>query len=331
MNGRKKEEYKAAIVCYLLSVFVSYIGLSFPFIFIVIPFALAYSVARGGYIKGGTAAVLSLITVWLFSAHASYLLAAAFLPVAFAAGYAIRSKKRMLYGFAITSAAAVVGAAMAIYILSLISGLSIIDFAVNDFTGAMKAQNQETLLLAYRTTRYSDLITGAVTQEALNAASASDAITFFQSKLKDVLNEYLVSIIGIYSLLGGFLAYVIPRKLCKDSGMDVVKIPAFSEYSLPKNFWLAFGLSWLAAIIGESAGLKSFGVLELTVVAVYSFMFLAQALCFLDFIYRRRGMTFGVRLLIHILAVLILGYFLAFIGLFENIMNLRRRMDERRD
>lgn len=329
MNGIKKEEFKAALICYLLSVAIFYIGLSFPLIWIALPFVTAYSVARGGYIIGGGAAVLSLITGYFFSIGAFYILTAAFLPVAFAAGYAIRSKRRLLHSVFITGAGALAGAALTIFVISYLSGLSFIGFVVNYFTDSLKAQDPQTVFYFYQLFKNPDLMMGTVSQGAVSAVSVQDAISFLQGTLKDMLNGSLVSMIGIYSLTGGFLYYVIPRAIAKSNKLDVVRIPVFSDYQLPKRFWLAFALTYLAAIIGESIGLKSFDIVESTVFDVYAFIFMGQALCFLDFFYKKRGMGTGLRVLLHVLATLIFGVFLAFLGLLENIINIRKRMSER--
>ena len=116
--------------------------------------------------------------------------------------------------------------------------------------------------------RYQDLITGAVTQAALDAASRAHAIAFVVNWFRELLNVTLVSFIGTYALLMGLIGYLIPRAVLKRRRKDaVVPIPPFSEYALPDRFWLAFFLSYLFAVIGDSFGWPGFDILEVTVYA----------------------------------------------------------------
>jgi hypothetical protein len=325
----KKEEYKASLFCFLLASLIIYIAPSFPLVYIALPFVLAYSVARGGYYIGGAAAILSFLFAYLLSVFAAAVLAAAFLPVAFAAGYAIRSKKRLLHSVIITSAAAVAGAALAIYLASLLSGLIFIDYTANYLTEIFKSQDDNVTLAFYQAVRYPDILSGAITLQAVEATPAAKAVTIMQYMIKETLNAYLISLLGIYSLLGGYLYYIIPRAIAKNNRMEVAAIPAFSDYVLPKLFWLAFVLSYLAASIGAGIGWKSFDIVESTVFNLYVFVFSIQALCFMDFLYKKRNTGSGARVALHIFVMLIFGSFLALVGLIENIFSLRNRMDER--
>jgi uncharacterized protein YybS (DUF2232 family) len=110
----------------------------------------------------------------------------------------------------------------------------------------------------------------------------------------------------------------------------VIAIPPFANFSLPRRFWLAFVLSYLFAVVGESLGWPGFEILEVTVLSIYGLVLSVQGLAFLDFLYQRNKMGKGVRVVLHALGLIIssmLGNLLMWLGLFENIANLRVRMD----
>lgn len=329
MGRIKKEEYKSAFFCLLLASAVIYAGYFVTIAYIALPFVFIYSVAKGGCFAGGAAVILSLAVAYFLSVFSAAVLASAFLPLAFAGGYAIRSKKRMLHSVIITSSAAVTGIALSIYVISLFSGLSFIDYFTGYFANIMRSQDDSVTQMFYMAFRSVDIMSGAITLEAVKATPTAQAITIMRDMLKDELGVSLVSLIGIYSLIGGYLSYIIPRAIAKNNKMEVAVIPAFSNYELPKMFWLAFALSYLAAAGGVALGLKSFGIVESAVYSIFIFVFIVQALSFLDFLYKRRSMGRGVRVLTHILAVFIFGSLLALVGLVENIFSFRKQMDER--
>ncbi len=329
MDRKRGEEYKSAVITFLIASVLLYLGLFMPVIFLAVPFILVYSVVRCGYALGGAAAVLSFAAIGYFDLKAALLLAAAFLPVAFTAGYIIREKKRFRNSIIASCAALFAGTAIVIILITVFTGKPVIDYIV-DYTGSsLRLLGDGEIKSLYQVVRYPDILTGAVTQEAVNSASPDKAITIIQQMIRDVLNLWFVSIVGIYCLLWGLLCYVIPRAYAKKRKVDVASVPAFSEYALPKRFWLAFLVSYLFALAGESFGWRSFDVLELTIYNIYAFIFTVQALSFLDFIYRKRNMGAGARGMLHVLITLILSFILVWVGIFENIAGLRRRMDER--
>lgn len=305
-----------------------FLGLYVPLVLIAAPFILVYSVARYGLNFGGGAALLSVITIAYFDLHAAYVLAAAFIIPAFVTGYMIRSKKRFFYSVAASCAAALAGAALSIAIIMVLTGKPVIDSIVGYASANIASLGDQNISSLYQMVRYVDILTGAITQEAVRATPASEALKTMQGMINDTLQLWFITIIGIYSLLGGLLYYTIPRSAVKKR-IDVVQTPAFSDYMLPKGFWIAFLLTYLFAISGESFGWKSFDIIEVTVFNLYAFVFAVQALSFFDFMYKKRNMGTGARTMMHVLSVLILSFVFFWIGIIVNIASLRKRMDER--
>ena len=50
---------------------------------------------------------------------------------------------------------------------------------------------------------------------------------------------------------------------------------------------------------------------------------------FTDFLLKERGMRKGVRIVVYIAAVLIFGTYLMWVGIFENIVQFRKRTQEK--
>ena len=299
---------------------------------IIIPFAAVFAVAYCGYAVGGVAVAAGFGAGFFFGTELMpAMIAAAFLPLAFAAGYMIREKKRFRNGVIVSCAAALAGSALAILILTQVSGKSIVDFSADYMGSLLQTRGAEEVKLLYSTMRIGDLLSGAVTQAAIDATSASDAIVRMQSILRDVLNLNLVMIIILYSLVLGLLGYLIPRALCKGRGSAVADIPPFSEYTLPKRFWLGAVVSIIFTMIGAGFGWPAFDILQVTIYNVYAFVFIVQGLSLLDYFLKTRNMGKGLRVVLGILAAVLLGMIvLPIVGLIENAFGIRKRIQSRK-
>lgn len=328
MDRIKKDEYLAAAFCFALAFICIFISFSF-FVFLApLPFVLAYSVARGGYIKGAAASLAAFGCAYFLDAKYCIFISALFLPPAIAAGYSIRSKKRLFTSVLITSAGALAGASLMIFLTTLFSGVGFVDFVSASFAEQLKAQHSDVTLSLYYAARYPDIVSGAITEAAVASTTPAQAVEIMAGMVKDALNAALVSMIAIYSLLGGLLYYVIPRAVAKTNKMDVARISAFSDFALPKGFWIAAAVSYLAAALGAEFGLNGFDILQSSIFDIYAFVYAVQALSFFDFFYKKRNIKTVSRVFLHILIVLVFGYLISVVGLVENIASIRKHMDE---
>ncbi len=325
MDRIRKEDYRSLIIAYLILTALLYLGIFVPLALVAVPFILVWAVARAGAMAGGIAAVLSFAAAAYTDYGAALVFAAAFLPVAFAAGYMIRAKKRFRDSV-VVSIAAVFAGALLVTGMSFLAGSSPVDYIVDYTGGSIKELDAEQINLLYQMVRYPDIVTGAITREAVLATQAAEAVQIMQNMVRDTLDLWLVTIIGLYSLLLGLLCCTIPRAVLKKS-MEVAPAPDFSDYALPKRFWLAFAASWFFAAAGNSFGWQSFDIVGITVFNLYAFVFTVQALCFLDFMYKKRKMGAVARALLHVITAVVLSYALIFIGVIENVFGIRKRMD----
>lgn len=328
MDRTKREEYKCAVLACLLTAALLFAGLYVPVLLVAVPFVLVYAVARTGYLLGGGAIALGFLAAAYFEPYAAAVIAAAFLPVAFGTGYMIRAKKRLRDSVIVSSGMLLAGAALAIALVSLITKQPTAEIIVNYAGSSMSAMGDKEIISLYQIVRAPDLLTGAVTQQAVWSTPPAEAILIMRGMIKDMLDIWFVTLIGLYALLMGLLCYIIPRAAVKKK-VAVAPIPAFSEYKLPKRFWLAFAVSYIFAMVGAGFGWKSFDILQITIYNLYSLVFSVQALSLFDYFYRKRNMSAGVRTVLHILSALVLSFMLMWIGIIENVASLRKLMDER--
>ena len=336
MDKNRKDTYSAALIAFLasgvlLALMPYFSVVMLPAVLIVVPMFQIYAITQSGYTVGGAAAVASFAVLCFINAQLYGLLALMLLPFVFAAVYALRGKKRLLHSVAISAFAALAGVVLVIGVLQVTSGMGIVDLAV-DRLGQMLARFSEAeISYLYQMARITDLMSGAVTMEALQATPADTAIAFMQEMVRDGLNLLLVLVVIIYAMLMGLVVYLIARAYAKKRGFEAAGIPRFSDFALPRRFWLAAIISTLAAMIGENLGWASFDLLFVTIYYAYAFVFTVQALSLLDFLYVSRNMSKGVRIVLHIVALLLLGNLLMWVGLIENAFGVRKRLKERWD
>lgn len=330
MDKIKKQGLSGALAIYGLTVALIFMAKLLPFLILAIPVILVFSIAAFGYIYGGIAVVGGLATGYLFGTMYPTILIAAFLPVAFAAGYAIREKKRFRDSVALSCAAVLMGAILSVAVLQWMTGMSVLDYAATTMESALRQVGEQEVKLYYQFVRSADLISGAVTQSALEAASAEKAIKFMVNMTYDFVNQLFVYVILVYSLIMGYLGYIIPRIVIKKRGIEVVRIPSFSNYMLPKRFWAGALILGIIAYIGADEGWSSFDILFLTLYNIFIFVFMMQGISFLDYIYKMRKLSTGARVALHILTALVFSGVLAIVGLMENAFNMRKRIQPRK-
>jgi len=329
LEKTKNEDYKSFLVALLLAVAACGLFPFYPVFAVFVPFVFACLFIFGGYLKGSVGIVFCLLAAYAIDPVSCTVLAVAFIPPAAAAGYAVRTRLRFRSSVIAASTAALCGAALLIGILWLVTQQGPADYLAEAFGRSLAALGDETVKAFYQIFRYSDVLTGTVTQSALQAASAADALNVMQAMVKDIINLVIVSYIIIYALAIGLLLVVIARAFAIKRGLRVSGVPAFSEFSLPKRFWLAYMASVLVAYFGADFGLPGFDNVLLTIHSVYSFVFIIQGLVFLDFLYKKRSMGKGSRVTLHILIGLLAASLLMIVGLIENLFGLRKRLVEK--
>ncbi len=295
---------------------------------LVIPLVIIYMIVRFGT-AGGVLGFAVLGAAAVFSPATAAAFLAGFAPVSITAAIAIRRRWRFRDSVIASSIAALTGVVLCVGLLQLIKGLSPTDYAVQRISGLFSLLGDSEIHFVYQTMRGPDVLLGAITQEAVLATPRMEAIDTMLATLRELINYSFVIMMLIYSLLWGLLCYLIPRRYAARRGIPVKLVPVFSEYALPKYFWVAFIVSYLAAIMLDRLGLSAFGMLEPTISSVYSFVFTIQALSFLDYFYKERGLRKSTRVAMHIGTVLIFGSYLMWAGIFENVVRFRSRDQEK--
>ncbi len=328
MDKTKSEDYRSAFFTLLLAAAAVFMTDYFLPAVIVLPVALAYAIARNGYILGGLVIVICFVCAFFLSPMLCLFLSALFLPPALAAGYMIRSHTRFFNSVLIVSGASLFGIVLGAGLVWLLTKLSPAEHITNVIVGSISQLNEESIKTFYSLFRNADIISGAITQSAVDATLPSEALETIRNMLSESINTLMVSFMAIFALLTGLLCVVLPISRAKKYGVAIYNMPPFSEFYLPKLFWLAFFVSYAAALIGEGSGFKGFDILGITIFNVYTFVFMVQGLSFLDYIYKKRKMGAPSRVLLHFITTFMASFVLMIIGIIDNMSNLRKRFKQ---
>ena len=328
MDRIKEKGISGLLVWLLIAAALAALSARVSVLALAIPLVLTVIIVRFGT-TGVILGIAALGSAAVFSPGTAAAFVVGFAPVSIMAATAIRRKWRFRDSVISAAIAAMAGLAMCTGLLWLLNDLSPIEYAVQRLSGIFSMLSDEDINLVYQTLRSPDVMLGAITQQAVLATPRAEAISTMLSTLRELINYSLVILSLIYSLLWGLLCYLAARRYAARRGIPVKSVPAFSNYALPKKFWIAFIVSYLAAIAFDSLGWSPFRMLEPTIRNVYAFVFTAQALSFLDFLYKQRGLRTATRVVMHIAAALLFGSYLMWVGIFENIVQFRSRSQQK--
>ncbi len=341
LDKTKTKKLGTALVCFFIFfALLSMIGylpesetgsamslLYLPVFIAALPLLLVYVYVSCGYYYGTAVTVIGFGAAELIGVSVSIYLAAAFIPLVLTASYTIVSHKRFRTSVILSGIAALAGAALVFLMVNVESGMSVVDYSAEMLGQKLSTLTDEEVTFVYSAARYTDLLSGAVTQTAIDATPTADAILKMQEILKQQLNISIVYIMIIYSMGAGYLAYIIPRAVTKKQGRFVAPIPKFMDYELPKRFWLGAIILTAAAFIGDTYDVRGFDILLFTVFNVFIFVFMVQGLGLLMFFLDKQNVSKGLKVLLIAVSLLFLSSIaLPLIGLFENAFGFRQRI-----
>lgn len=310
---------------------IPFVLILLPAFVLAVPILLTYVFVISGYAYGAAFGIASFGGAILLGFSSALYLAAAFVPVVLVASYMIVKAKRLRTSFVVSSFAALIGAVAAIGILTYTAKMPVVDYVIAYYGQQLSLLEDSLISPLYALARSADLINGAVTQQAIDAASSADAILKMQDIARETLNISIVYIMILYSLALGFFTYTLPRALAKKAGMSVADIAKFKDYALPRRFWIVALVSVGASMIGAGFDLRGFDILQETLYNVFIFVFMIQGVCLLVFWTEERKMSKGKKTVLIIAAVVFLqAIALPLAGLLENIMGIRARIEERK-
>ena len=133
------------------------------------------------------------------------------------------------------------------------------------------------------------------------------------------------AVIVLSSLIYGVALFLIIRLILKRFDFETSVVRRFEEWNLPKGMAMGLVILMLVSFIGQNLGIPRFEVVNFTITALISFLFMVMGLSMLWFFFKAGNVPAVVRWVLIIIIFMLLGTILPFIGLLEQLFHLRVR------
>ena len=153
----------------------------------------------------------------------------------------------------------------------------------------------------------------------------------FEGIKNSLVQTYVYSIpayLTAFCLFGGLCFYLIVRGIAKATGAKVARIPAFSDYNLPKHFGRWTFLGYVIALVGNMNGWHNFDIVYVIIATILGCVYYVQGMCLVDFWLKRKIKYPAVRVIIYIVVTMLIWQAFAFIGAFEQMIKIRKRVNK---
>ena len=147
------------------------------------------------------------------------------------------------------------------------------------------------------------------------------------------LGDYLVSqmkmvvpaAVILFSLTHGTALFLIIRLILKRLGYETSAVRSFGEWTLPKGMAYGLIILLLAVLLGRNLGISNLEVVYITFAALIFFLFMVMGLSMLWFFLKAGNVPALLRWILMILIFLLFGTLPPFIGLLDQLFQLRIR------
>ena len=239
-----------------------------------------------------------------------------FLPVAIALIYVLSAKKGLYVSTLICCLSFAVGFIMYALAVQASTGSDIFTYYKTSMDSFLE-QNELLTRTSYA------LLNGTAD---IAGVSFDEALPVVQAYMGEQLMYFLPAFATGVSTIGGLVVYLIVRAIAKAFGANVVKIPPFSEFFLPRHFGRYSVICYIIVAVGNNVGWRGFDFVFAIVSVLLGCIYYVQGLCFLDFMMKYKIKSAALRVLILAVITLILYQVFIFIGLFEQLFKFRKRI-----
>jgi hypothetical protein len=152
-----------------------------------------------------------------------------------------------------------------------------------------------------------------------NFTTAEQLVNFMIGQMKQAIPAFLL----ISSMIYGMFLFFVIRYIFKRLSYDTPVIPPFEEWRLPRGMGFGLIILLLASFIGKWMDISNFEVVQLTVTALFSFLFTVLGLSVLWFFLKAGRVPAVIRWLLAILAMLIVSFVLPILGMLDHLFQMR--------
>ncbi len=294
-----------------------------------VPMAFIVAGARSSQVIGVLSVIASGILVWLFAGiNIALVMVVCSLPITVVMTYVIKKRMSFYYSTLISCAALLASLGLLILLTQLLYGTDLMTLLLNHLETFLHA-NPEFSKLYYTT--YNALLNG--TQSLDLAAAMNTPIDVAVTGLMQTFTVQLAMLVPQVAMfcvaLFGLLNYVIPRAIVKKQGLEVGRVPTFSQLALPAKYGTWSLVALIVAFLGMTLGWRNFNLVYAIIMGFFSVTYMMQGMAFTDWLLKKKLDSASGRIAIIVIIFLILMLFglniFMWIGFFEQIVKFRKR------
>lgn len=280
-NQRKNNILEAVLFIIIMSL-LTLIGVYFPYLLILFPagfiiFAIRRDIILSSISMFATALVISLVAGWVYSIF----LLIMFLPITIVLTYFIKKRKRPLD---------ILGYSTVIFFVSLLIVLGFIDSTGVGFVSQLEE--------GFKT----------IMQAQIDIFKDMDLTGHELAETKDLLESayrYILLIIPaillISSLITSYLNYLVSAVGLKKMGIEIISIPKFARFKLPRNIVPGILIMFLVIFIAGSLDFGYIDTINLNLIALLGFMFFIQGLSVFEHLFKKLKIFVVFRIILYII------------------------------
>ena len=302
----------------------------------VLAMPLIYIFARQGYVAGaGITVAFAAIELAMYGGNAGYTLVCT-LPVVITVGIMLKMRIRILYTAAAGVAALFVSAAALTIYIKLTTGYDAAQYIAINMTASAETSDEMAAASSW-IAALTQLVNGDMSADSfLKIFSNVEAVRDYalQPATEKLLETYFTAMlpmaVSTVSVYGGLLDMVIPRAAAKKRGADMMSIPSFDMFILPRKYSKYIIISFILGMIPSVAEIDRLVVAGNILFYAAGAIFTVQGLSFIYFLLHRkikmRWLCVLILVVIYVVCALIGFDALLWLGMFEQLFRIRESM-----
>lgn len=307
-----------------ISAIIVWLEAAFPLGLILLPLPAIYIAVKRGAIYSLIAFLFAPLTAYfLYGATAAMFIILNFLPVAITITICLKKRIRMFDSVLLSMAAL----GLSIILFSVYVNFKFKSDLLTYFLNLaqktfVRDQGSANVFLA--AFNFQEILSGATTRECFMQLEQASAIQKAMVYVKDILTAYMPMILGLYVLSSGLFHYTVSHYFLRNNGADLIEVPSFENYALPKSFMWAVVFIILYILFGPYINSANYETISITLMTGVLFVIAIEGTSFAIWFLKRRNVSTFLRRFILVFGWLVLYNVFIYIGIFEYIFKVRK-------
>ena len=238
------------------------------------------------------------------------------------------------YTVAVSVLGAFLGFMLAGTALSLYAGMDISSYLISQIEREISASPAASapyyILLIAKDAAYGLSADTIENMMSLPISDMAQYVTDNINTLKSMISVLLPSYAATISVVLGVIYQALTRKLAYLFGSNLKQMPAFSDFYIPRKFVPYIVITYFISYIPTMAGIDSLVVPAQILSSLVSITFTLMGMVFFDYLFKFKIKYRVLRVIILAAGLIGVPQVLAWLGIFDVIVDLRHRVNFRR-